>query len=242
MGRMIRILYGSNQVHQQRFLTEVSKALHPEWCRTEITYYVAGIQNAILLQKLGAHDVRLMTNEPSIAPPEFGIDCNQAFLLQAAIADFSEILYLHYDIRTEKQPDTKMWDILRSKGGMLDGVIQGVVCVYIATRSCPMVASRGCWNDWRVFLTPAIFYCRDKQLIDAWVDAHKWLASIGLGDVYEGASQAALRYSLFKRFGDFDLKELVDIYDINIAKAFLHGRAINRCIPKNERDIYFVHR
>ena len=90
-----------------------------EYELNDIDYFVMGEKNKELLVNLGCKKIHYF--EEIVIPEDMTPFYNKVYLINEAMKMFDEILYLDFDIVTQKTPDDEMWEILRTPHGKLQG-------------------------------------------------------------------------------------------------------------------------
>ena len=127
---IIRTLYG--EIDNTKVKKEVIHSFKNDWVKENISYYVLGEDNVSLLHGLGAKNIIQIDKNNSVIPEEkkniYTHFYNKTYLIQKAMNDNSEILFIDFDCSMIKQPDSRMWELLKSKEGRFNGSFQMSKC------------------------------------------------------------------------------------------------------------------
>lgn len=251
-GKIVRLLFGQPD---EELLKQVAESLSVPWYAENVHYYVAGESNAAFL--LRAKHLEVVCSEP-YANLNYGRGFTKPFLLERAIEDHGEILYLDFDCYELQPPDSRMWRILRE-----GPTFQSLQLDYHA----PRVLHNVDFHDERTrlkllrthcfairktadiggerarlgispklcFATCAV-YCRDAQWISRWVRVYDEMAKQCLAFL-DGNNEVALMYAMERQFGVEEAVQKLEEWDCPVADL---GRT--KAVEKLPEQVYFKHK
>jgi hypothetical protein len=255
MGKIIRCLFGypskkcywSKRDREQtiRLKSEIDASLKYEWARKDVIHYVMGKDNEKLLKDYGAEKVIMVDERETVVPNE-GI-CplyNKVYLVNEAMKQHDEILFLDFDslpVRG-KNPDQKMWKILRSKKGEFNGSFQAPL-VNRKRPFCLQKSTGGFRDPKKIFvrktITTCVFYCNERQFIQEWLDhflLYQEVVSKYGYSVLDKHDEYILMYYIDKEKGVMNEEEIVNNFEPEIVEVK------NSYVRERDVDlIYFKH-
>ena len=259
MNKLIRVLYGDIK-GDKKTLREINLSLQSDWVKKNIAHYVMGKDNAKILKSMGALDIRLVNDKPDLRPKDrlniVSHFYNKTYLIEKAMKEYDEILFTDFDCSMIKQPDSRMWELLRSKEGRFNGSFQCPNVSY--KRKVCISKSRGGKRDPKIHpmrkcLNTSVLYCNDKKWIDGFLLAFheysdymlKFRPSAKIPP--NGGGEAILMYYIDKQYGVIELKDMFDCFEPYIMTL---GRGLGGMskswekwteIRKDKNNIYFTH-
>jgi hypothetical protein len=217
---------------------------------SNVTWYVLGSDNATMLTKAGAVNVRKIDDRPLIHDPSVSFWYNKTFLIREAFRDFgnnAEILYIDCDVLATKEIDSKMVSLLR---GRITDERKFLAPMRRCTRSkrVPLVTSSR--SELRNCPCNCLMYCVDIKVIDEMLPLYKEIAGDnGPGTIVHWTGtlttgwddETVAMYWFDKKNGRKTTAEIVEAFEPeSVIRLQRHPPAESTAMKKPE-DLYLVH-
>ena len=215
-----------------------------------VTWYVIGSENADMLIKAGAVNVRKIDDRPLIHDTSVSFWYNKTFLIREAFRDFgnnAEILYVDCDVKATKEIDTRMVSLLRGRISdsrkFLAPMRRGVKRkrVSLVTTSMDELKNHPC---------NCLIYCVNGNIIEEMLPLYKEIAGDGgsgtvahwTGTLTTGwDDETVAMYWFDKKNGRKTTAEIVDAFEPeSVIRLQRHPPAESTAMKKTE-DLYLVH-
>lgn len=231
---IVRVLFG-DQTDNDNLTRQVRATLKSEWCRTNIVHATASSSYRQLLEREGATRILDFTERYEDERASHPDRHAKPYLIRRVMDSHSEILFLDFDCRIHRRPDTNLWDRIREKGGRFSGELQAASVCY--RRRCRLrVFPGGRVQRIRQCLNSSALYCADSEWIDKWLDAYTQLRELDI-DLTGKGDETPLLYSLEHRFGV--LTPEIVARDFELAVHSLRRKSL---VKKQPDSVYFSHR
>ena len=214
-----------------------------------VSYYVMGKDNASILSKEGAKNVRLVDPRPLVHDPAVSFWYNKTLLYLAAFKDFgmdAEVLYLDCDVEFCRRPDAGLSAALR---GMWKGRR-----ILSPIRSCkkpkrmPLVTRDK--HELRICPCNCLMYCRDGKVIEellplygeiaAKYDSSKKTHWTGTPTTWWDDESVSM-YWFDKLNGRKTTAEIVEAFEPGSTIRLQRHPPPEATAVKRDKDIYMVH-
>jgi hypothetical protein len=209
------------------------------WELEEINYFVMGNKNAELMHKMGAKKIHIVSEKDNLVPnPLVNPLYNKVYLINEAMQKFDEILFLDFDIISLRNPDEKMWGILRKPSKRFDSILKAPV---IQTRFASLEEKKNggyrdkTKDDINLLLNTCLLYCNDKKWVQSWLD-HFLLYQQNIKLDLTKHDEYILMYFIDKEKGVMNKKEIIENFDIEIVRTH------KEIVRKSRRNLYFKHK
>ena len=249
--QIIAILYGdpsctNNYSGYHKLLKEVRGALEKDWRKTQIYYLVLGSKNKDLLVSCGAKHIDLVDkNSTVVTDPKMTHFYNKTYLLNYAMEKFDEILFVDFDVIDLKQPDDRMWELLRTKKKMP---------VFRRDFQCPLVGytrpmclekKHGGKRDRflhpvRMALNTCLLYCTNKSYLEEHLRYYELYQNFFKHrDIRLANDEHVLMHYLDQEYGVIDSEKMIDYFEPAIVDLDRSSRLAR--LEKKMENIYFRH-
>lgn len=231
---IVRVLFG-NLADNDNLTRQVRATLKSEWCRTNIIHATASSSYRQLLESEGATRILDFTERYEDERASHPDRHAKPYLIRRVMDSHSEILFLDFDCRIHRRPDTNLWDRIREKGGRFSGELQAASVCY-RRRSRLRVFPGGRVQRIRQCLNSSALYCADPAWIDKWLDAYTQLRELGV-DLTGKGDETPLLYSLENRFGVLTPETIARDFELAV-----HSLRRKSLVRKDPASVYFSHR
>ena len=198
-------------------------------------YFVMGYDNAELMHRMGVKNLHLVSKEKNLVPhPAINPLYNKVYLIQQAMQQFDEILFVDFDSIPLKKPDEIMWKYLYEKCGRFNG---SFIAPVVRRRFKQLLTKyqggfRSEEDDLNFIINTCLVYCNDKKWIDNWLD-HFDKYRKEVGEDITKHDEYILMYYLDKEVGVMSEEETIRNFNANIVHTQFQIELGN--------DIYFSH-
>ena len=235
----VRVLFGPLATNA-RLQRSIHGTMGHAWAREQVVHFVAGTENASWLSARGARHVELVTpHELLPVTNRYGSWYMKTYLLDKAMEQYGEVIYLDFDCRLIRAPDASMYSLIRARRpGRCGGSLQAQN-VHYRRPVCLTIHRNKALHPVRQCLNASILYCRDRQWLTDWLAAYADVARYGI-DPVRFHDETFLMHAIDSKLGVLDPASMAEEFEIPIAR--LRRNTPEAKARKNSADAYFYHR